>query len=333
LCLSKPIPHLSYIQVHDCALTENYVVILDFPLTIRPRRLVTNSFPAEYEPGNGARIGLTSRINGVGEATPTAEETPTRTQWFDVESGVILHAANAYERKGDDGKTVAAVVVHGFKSVPNGASSFILDYTPAFLHEWVLDPVTGKTVNERCLNPDVMVEFPQVQDKLSGRKADAVYGLVATTIGGPLLFKTPEVGAVLNSVVKFALEDNDASGATAGDVIGRFDLTRGWHMVSEPTVVSKTGSDDDDDAGDNNGHYVLLIVTYTPPSATTNVDCGDDDDDDGYLEIARDGKSMTSQFLVLDGDCISDGPVTTVDLPSHVNFGLHSMFLDWEKMK
>ena len=156
------------------------------------------------------------------------------------------------------------------------------------------------TVNERCLNPDVMVEFPQVQDKLSGRKADAVYGLEATIIGGPLLFKTPEVGVVLNSVVKFALEDNDASGATAGDVIGRFDITRGCHMVSEPTVVSKNASDDDDDDGENNGHYVLLIVTYTPPSATTNVDCGDDhddhdhDDDDGYLAIAIDGKSMKS---------------------------------------
>ena len=102
-------------------------------------------------------------------------------------------------------------------------------------------------------------------------------------------------------------------------------------MVSEPTVVSKTGSDDD--SVENNGHYALLIVTYTPPSATTNVDCGDDDQDNGYLEMARDGKSMKSQFLVLDGDCISDGPVTTVDLPSHVNYGLHSTFLDWEKMK
>ena len=78
-------------------------------------------------------------------------------------------------------------------------------------------------------------------------------------------------------------------------------------MVSEPTVVSKNASDDDDDDGENNGHYVLLIVTYTPPSATTNVDCGDDDDhdhdhddhddDDGYLEIARDGKSMKSRFF------------------------------------
>lgn len=104
------------VMVHDCALSENYVVILDFPLTIRPARMIGDKFPVEYEPENGSRIGLTPRIGGD-------------TIWIEVENGVVLHAANAYER--EDG----TVVVHAFKSIPSGESSYILDYTPAFLYE------------------------------------------------------------------------------------------------------------------------------------------------------------------------------------------------------
>jgi carotenoid cleavage dioxygenase-like enzyme len=289
------------VMVHDCALTKNYVVILDFPLTIRPRRFLANVFPVEYEPDNGARIGLTPRGGDT-----------DKTLWFDVESGVVLHAANAYER--EDGM----VVIHGFKSVPGGISCYILDYTPSFLYQWILDPATGKTMNERCLNPNVMVEFPQVEDRLSGDKADATYGLVSTSIGGPSYFKTPEEGVLLNAAVKFALIDDADNGLVAGDVLSRFDLPPGWHMVSEPTVVTKTGGD---------GHYVLLVATYVPSANDDN------DDDEKYIKVATDGKSMKSQLLVLDGNCISDGPVTTVDLPYHMNYGLHSMFLEWDKMK
>ena len=38
---------------------------------------------------------------------------------------------------------------------------------------------------------------------------------------------------------------------------------------------------------------------------------------------------MRTQVLILDGDAISKGAVTSVDLPHHVNYGLHSAFLDW----
>ena len=37
---------------------------------------------------------------------------------------------------------------------------------------------------------------------------------------------------------------------------------------------------------------------------------------------------IKSRLLILDGECISNGPVTTVDLPYPVNYGLHA-FLDW----
>ena len=289
----------SPVMVHDLALTPNYVVILDFPLTIRPERMfLSNKFPVEYEPQNGARIGLTPR--GFKD---------DQTLWFDVEIGVVLHSVNAYER--EDGK----VVVHGFKATPEGDSSYILEYTPSFLYEWVLDPVTGETVTERCLNPNVMVEFPT--SDVTGQKISAAYGLVSTSIGGPLLdFKTPSGGVLLGAAVKMALEDDAESGVIAGDVLGRFDLPKGWHLVSEPTAVTKTGGD---------SQYVFLVCTYVP----TNDDANRVDD---HRTVAADG-SMKTQLLILDGDSISKGPVVSIDLPHHVNYGLHSEFVSWDIME
>lgn len=277
------------VMVHDLALTPTYTVIFDFPLTVRPQRFLSNAFPVEYEPQNGARIGLTPR-----------GRTTDDTIWFDVECGVVLHAVNAYER--DDGM----VVLHAFNSIPDPSSSYILEYTPAFLYEWVLDPKTGTVVSERCMNPDVCVEFPICH--ISGERTPTTYGLITTGIGGPLLeFSTPQSGVTLDGVVEFALEDD--GNLVAGDVANRYDLPAGWHFVSEPTTVDKTSGD---------GHYLLVIATYVPPV------------DENYLSVAKDGQSMKSQLLILDGECISNGPVTIVDLPKHVNYGLHSEFVDWD---
>jgi carotenoid cleavage dioxygenase len=285
------------VMVHDCALTENFVVILDFPLTIRPARMIADKFPVEFEPENGSRIGLVPRSNS-GD-----------TIWIDVENGVVLHAANAYER--EDG----TVVVHAFKSIPDGDSSYILEYCPAFLYEWVLDIKARRVVEERCLNPDVLVEFPNVEDGLIGKECRHTFGLVTTSIGGPMTqYSTPQSAVLLDAVVKFALDDDDEAGIKAGDVAGRFDLPPGWHFVSEPRVVTKT---------EGGGQYVLLIATYVPPVDSSNAD---------PVALASDGCSMKSQVLVIDGDDMSK-PVFVADLPYHVNYGLHSEYLHWDIMK
>lgn len=283
-------------MIHDSAITDNYVVILDFPLTVRPSRFLQNSFPVEYEPDHGARIGLTLRRESVnGEP---------QTLWFDVEAGVTLHVANAFERDDD------TVVIHGFKSIPKGESSYILDYTPAFLHEWVLDPATMKVVSDRCLNADELVEFPMVEERLVARENDYIYGLQSTTIGGPLLeAKTPQVGVLLDGVVKFSVVEE-----TAGAVVDRYTLEPGWHFCAEPTPVTKTSGD---------GVYLLLIATFVPEEGDRSLP---------YDVMARDGTSLKSRMIILDSEDMESGPVTKIGLPHHVNYGLHGMFLPWEKM-
>ena len=294
----------SPVMIHDCALTENYVIVMDFPLTIRPSRMfLQNSFPVEYEPENGAKIGL----------LPRSANSDDETLWFDVDSGVVLHAANAYEN--DDGH----VVLLGLKSLPEGASSYILDYTPAFLHEWVLDPLSGKVISEQCLNPDTCVEFPTCEERFVGKKSEYIYSLCSTSIGGPLYeFKTPDAGVLLDSVVQFAASDSEDGRVSKGTVVSRYNLPEGFHSVSEPTIVTKTGGD---------GCYCLLAATYVP-------EITDDREFGEHVRVATDGKSMRTQLHILDGDDIGRGPITVIDLPDnrHINYGLHSLYLPWDKM-
>ena len=69
---------------------------------------------------------------------------------------------------------------------------------------------------------------------------------------------------------------------------------------------------------------MLQIATYVPVGTGNDVD---------HVATALDGALMRSQLLILDGEHMAGGPVTTIDLPSHVNYGLHSMFLEWDQMK
>ncbi len=289
------------IMVHDCAITANYVVIFDFPLTIRPKRFLSNIFPVEYEPENGARIGLTKRSSDM-----NGEEV---TQWFDVEPGVVLHLANGYEN--DDGH----VVIHGARAVPKTDGSYIVEYSSSFLHEWILDPESNQVLVDRCLNPNEIVEFPAIEDRMVAAKSKYCYTLKTTGIGPPMKqFNTPKTGVLLDGLLKFSLLDDPEDGSSAGDVIGRFMLPIDWHFVSEPTVVNKTG--------DENEHYVLIIATEVPM----------DNRDVNHAEFALEKNAMRSQLMILDGNDISKGPCMTVDLPSHVNYGLHSLFVPWDTM-
>lgn len=222
------------VMVHDCAITPNYVVVFDFPLTVRPLRLLWNRFPVEYEPEYGARIGLVPR-NGSGDDTI----------WFECDPGVILHAVNAFEK---DGK----VTVHALRSEPSTTGSFLSQYATSFLHEWTLDLSTGECTEE-CLNPNSIVEFPVIDSRCHGsEQASAVFCAAVSTVGGPLLVnKAPGQGILLDGVSKLALVDQN--GMKKGDVVGRYVLPEDWYAVSEPTLVPKKGK--------ASGEYVLMIAT------------------------------------------------------------------------
>lgn len=123
----------------------------------------------------------------------------------------------------------------------------------------------------------------------------------------------PNTGVSFDAVVKFAAMETN--GYQKGDVMGRFQLPERWCAVSEPTVVPKVGQKGE-------GEYVLLIATHVPAGVTRR-------------DVSRDfdGCSLSSKMFIIDGDDLDAGPVYSATLPCHVNFGLHSGFIDWEHMQ
>lgn len=287
------------IMLHDCAITRNYAVVMDLPLTLRNSRLMQNKFPVEYEPDHPARIGLVPRRrDDPNDADPI---------WFDCEPGVVLHLSNAWES--DDGNTV---IIQALRSEPPPNICYLSVFAPSFFYEYRLDLQTGKVIEERCLNPIEMVEFPSVSGKLNGKESKFSYCVTVASIGGPLeVMKQPSFGINLDGVVKIATVDDEREKIEKGAVVGRYQLPSRWFGVSEPTVVDKKNG---------SGEYIVIIATHVPENVT-------------WKEAAKSRSFLSSKVMVLDGDDLNAGPVYAASLPYHVAYGLHSEFIGWGDMR
>jgi carotenoid cleavage dioxygenase-like enzyme len=148
-------------MMHDCAITEHYVVVFDMPVTFDPSVLEAGgSFPFSWNPDYGARVGLLPRD---GESADV--------RWFDVPLCYVFHPLNAYEMV--DGRVVLDVVRH-----PKMFARDMLgpnEGAPT-LDRWILDPSSGKVSEERI--DDRGHEFPRHDDRRVGQPIR--YGYTAT---------------------------------------------------------------------------------------------------------------------------------------------------------
>jgi hypothetical protein len=117
---------------------------------------------------------------------------------------------------------------------------------------------------------------------------------------------------MFDGVIKYALIDDESKGIKKGDVIGQYKLPESWYCVTEPTVVRKTTG---------NGHYVLLGATKVIDQSPTS-----------GSQLNKEDFIRQSRLLVLDGDQL-DKAVFSLDLPSVVPYGLHSLFIEWDKLQ
>jgi carotenoid cleavage dioxygenase len=138
-------------MLHDCAITERYVVIFDLPCTFDSQIAMQGGFPYSWNPDYGARVGLLPR-----------EGTAADVRWLEVPLCYVFHPLNAYETA--DGQVVLDVVRHPKmfdrdKLGPNeGAPS---------LERWLLDPSSGKVRDERI--DDRGQELPRHDDRKVGK--------------------------------------------------------------------------------------------------------------------------------------------------------------------
>lgn len=147
-------------SIHDCAITENYVLVLDLPVTFSMKMLLGGyRFPYAWNDAHPARVGLLPR-GGAGDSII----------WVPVEPCYVFHPANAYET--GDGKVIVDVVAHEtmFATSKRGPDS-----ERSRMERWTIDPAAGTTT--RTVIHDHQQEFPRYDERLTTRSYRYIYSV------------------------------------------------------------------------------------------------------------------------------------------------------------
>jgi carotenoid cleavage dioxygenase len=153
------------VSLHDCAITERAIVLLDLPVIFSMEAVTEGaSFPYRWQDGYQSRVGLLPR-----------EGDSTEVVWHDVEPCYVFHVMNAYDEPGGKG-IVLDVVRHPsmFRTHLLGPS----EGTPT-LERWHLDGNGGAVKEERL--DDHGQEFPRVDERVVGRPHRYGYAVAVGT--------------------------------------------------------------------------------------------------------------------------------------------------------
>jgi carotenoid cleavage oxygenase len=151
-------------MMHDWGVTATRVVFMDLPVVFDFERLAAGKFPFEWSDDAGARLGVLPRTGGDADVV-----------WVDVNPCYVFHPLNAY----DDGDRVVMDVVRYPRLFDTDHKGPDHDAT---LWRWIIDAGAG-TVKEEQLD-DTVVEFPRVDERLTGRRHRYGYGVQVTTHDG-----------------------------------------------------------------------------------------------------------------------------------------------------
>ncbi|MGV3731756.1 MAG: carotenoid oxygenase family protein [Sphingopyxis sp.] len=147
-------------SIHDCAITENYVLVLDLPVTFSMKMLLAGyPFPYAWNENHRARVGLLPR-KGRGDEVV----------WVPVDPCYVFHPANAFETA--DGKVIVDVVAHEtmFATSKRGPDS-----EKSRMERWTIDPSARTTT--RTVIHDHAQEFPRYDERLTTRPYRYIYSV------------------------------------------------------------------------------------------------------------------------------------------------------------
>jgi carotenoid cleavage dioxygenase len=135
-------------SIHDCAISERFVLVFDLPVTFSMKRLIAGyAFPYAWNPDHRARVGLLPREGSNDDVI-----------WCDVEPCYVFHPCNAFDA--EDGTVIVDVAAHGtmFADSPYGPDSRQLRFD-----RWTIDAAARRVVR-KVIDADAQ-EFPRPDER------------------------------------------------------------------------------------------------------------------------------------------------------------------------
>ncbi len=139
-------------SVHDCAITDEHVLVFDLPVTFSMGKLIAGyRFPYQWNPEHGARVGVLGR-NAPAESII----------WCDVDPCYVFHPANAFVDA--DGRIIVDVVTHDRMFA---RSNYGPDSEASQFERWTID-TAAKAVTRKVIDTRPQ-EFPRYDERLTGK--------------------------------------------------------------------------------------------------------------------------------------------------------------------
>jgi carotenoid cleavage dioxygenase len=200
------------VMMHDFAITENYTIFMDLPLTLSAERAQRGEPMLMFESDRPSRFGIVPRHGNN-----------SNIRWFECPPCYVFHTLNAYE-EGDEVVLLACrmsstTVLMSEDSQPD------VDGNIPRLHQWRFNLQTG-TVREQRLD-DVAAEFPRVNENFLGQQTR--YGYAGKIANNPL--------PLFDGVIKYDLSNGKSQTHDFGE--GRY----GGEAVFAPRPGATTEDD------------------------------------------------------------------------------------------
>ncbi|MFE0101848.1 carotenoid oxygenase family protein [Streptomyces sp. NPDC059009] len=218
-------------MMHDFALTEKYVVIVDVPITFDAAAAEAGAVvPYIWNERHPMRVGILPRSGGG------------RTRWFEVDPVYYSHTLNAYDL-GDTVVVEYTSMPAPFYAAGRGHGGPSATGAPT-LDRWTIDLRSGRVAGARL--DDLPQEFPRVNESLVSRRHRYAY-----TASAAEMWRAYEIADGVPPDDKFT------------NCLVKHDMLRDRRQVhrfpagaaaSEPVFVPRRGARDEDDG------YVLAYV-------------------------------------------------------------------------
>ncbi|GAB1544329.1 carotenoid oxygenase family protein [Scytonema sp. NUACC21] len=157
------------VMMHDFAITQNYTIFMDLPLTFRLERLRRREPAYMFEPDSPSRFGILKRY---GDSSSI--------RWFEVPTCYVLHTLNAYEI----GEEVVLIACRAndakVLNVPTKTKLNHNQQDRPILYRWRFNLYTG-AVQEEAID-DIASEFPSLNQQWVGKSNR--YGYSAKMVPG-----------------------------------------------------------------------------------------------------------------------------------------------------